>query len=120
MRPATGPGRHRWGQDFLSRAGYRYIPCMKKFDKIDLAGSSCGEMADSLKNDYYQKNREARLSYQRAYYRKNRNRIIRAREIRKEEDPKWSERQRAYNRAYYIKNRAKIRLQREKKASEGS
>ena len=92
---------------------------MKKFDKMRLEGFS-EEMTESLKSEYYQKNREARLSYQRDYYRKNRNRIERAKEIRREEDPEWSERQRAYNRAYYLKNRAKIRQQRQKRASQAS
>ena len=66
-------------------------------------------MADEAKQKYYQDNKEARLAYQRNYYRKNKALIKRRAELKKENDPSWEEARKEYNRLYYRKNRAKIR-----------
>ena len=65
-------------------------------------------MPDAKKQQYYQDNKEARLSYQRAYYAKNKDLIKRRLSLKEVNDPEWKEKQREYNRAYYKKNRSKI------------
>ena len=73
-------------------------------------------MADEKKQKYYQENKDKRLAYQREYYLKNKFKIRKARDNRKERDPDWEAKQREYNRDYYKKNRERIVKQRAKRA----
>jgi hypothetical protein len=73
-------------------------------------------MPDEQKKKYYRNNRDERLKYQREYYRKNKQKILRNLEIKRVEDPDWAEAQRAYHRSYYLKNRDLIREKRLKKS----
>ena len=70
-------------------------------------------MADPKKQEYYRKNREKRLQYQREYYQNNKKMFDRKEELLKALDPeKWKKeqkRRKQYNREYYLKNRDKIR-----------
>tara|TARA_R110002020_G_scaffold460318_1_gene678786 strand:- start:740 stop:994 length:255 start_codon:yes stop_codon:yes gene_type:complete len=81
-------------------------------------------MADEAKQKYYQDNKDTRLAYQRAYYKKNKALVRRRIELKKDKDPSWEEARKEYNRAYYQKNRAKIRKNRarlrENRAKSGS
>mgnify|MGYP003130829002 CR=1 FL=1 len=74
------------------------------------------DMPDVKKQEYYRKNREKRLKYQNDYYKENKERIKRLKEIKKDSDPDWAENQRRYNREYYKLNREKIKKQRAKRA----
>ena len=70
-------------------------------------------MADPQKQEYYRKNREKRLQYQRKYYLSNKSMFERKEELLKALDPdKWKKRRKkrkAYNKEYYLKNRDRIR-----------
>lgn len=72
------------------------------------------DMPDALKQEYYKKNRDKRLEYQHAYYQNNKDRIKRVREVKRDADPEWVEKQRLYNREYYKKNKEKIKDRRKK------
>jgi len=65
---------------------------------------------------YYEKNREARLAYQNAYYRRNKGERLRKMELLAFLEPEEFEESRKklvrYNAAYYRKNRERIRKQR--------
>jgi len=61
---------------------------------------------------YYRRNKEARCAYQRDYYKKNKDRINRKRQIDEATDPEKASRRLEYNRAYYKKNREKLLGQR--------
>ena len=74
-------------------------------------------MPDSSKKDYYQKNREARIAYQKQYYKDNKEAIKRRKELRLADDPEWGEERRAYNKSYYKKNREHIKRTRLKRAA---
>jgi hypothetical protein len=65
-------------------------------------------VADLKKQEYYQAKREQRLEYQRDYYRRNRDRIIRKREVDAVIDPEKREAMCVYNRNYYVSNREKL------------
>lgn len=74
-------------------------------------------MPDPKKQAYYLANKEARLAYQREYYR----RVVKPRRVREREldellsPEEWKEKvnkRRKYHRDYYLKNRDKIRAQR--------
>jgi hypothetical protein len=65
-------------------------------------------MADPKKQEYYKAKREQRLEYQRNYYNRNRNRIIRKREVDSVIDPEKHEALCVYNRSYYLANRNRI------------
>ena len=69
-------------------------------------------MPNEKKQRYYQDNKQKRLDYQRAYYKKNKERIRRKRELNAEIDPEWAEKQREYNRRYYENNKERIKLAR--------
>ena len=69
-------------------------------------------MADKTKQEYYQTHKQERLEYQRKYYRENRKRIKRSREIRKEGDPEWVGTLKEYNRRYYLENKERIKVKR--------
>tara|TARA_A100001201_G_scaffold87519_2_gene77066 strand:- start:6268 stop:6519 length:252 start_codon:yes stop_codon:yes gene_type:complete len=64
--------------------------------------------ATMASKEYYRKNREARLKYQRDYYKANKGRIARKREVAEAVNPKLKEKRKEYQRAYYRKNRARI------------
>ena len=76
-------------------------------------------MPDKKKQEYYQENREKRLEYQNSYYKENKERIKRIKEIKRDSDPDWVEQQRRYNREYYKLNREKIKKQRAERAISG-
>lgn len=57
---------------------------------------------------YYEKNREARKEYQREFYRKNREKILRGLALKKHLEPEKAQHFKQYNREYYLKNREKI------------
>ena len=69
-------------------------------------------MPNLKKQEYYRKNREARLNYQHKWYAENKGGKHRKSEIMQVTDPEeWErvrEEKKKYNRAYYLKNRAKI------------
>tara|TARA_R110002020_G_C16233775_1_gene768599 strand:- start:1287 stop:1559 length:273 start_codon:yes stop_codon:yes gene_type:complete len=70
-------------------------------------------MPDPKKQEYYRKNREKRLRYQREYYTNNKGMFERKEELLKALDPEeWKTRRKKrkeYNREYYRKNRDAIR-----------
>jgi|TARA_R100000081_G_scaffold56676_1_gene27832 hypothetical protein len=70
-------------------------------------------MPDAKKQEYYRKNREKRLQYQREYYRSNKEVFERKEELLKTLDPEeWKKRRKKradYNKEYYRKNRNSIR-----------
>jgi hypothetical protein len=72
-------------------------------------------MADARKQEYYRKNREKRIAYQRAYYERNRHIIIRKREVRDFLDPEEKEAMKKYNKEYYVKNKERIKQRRKAK-----
>ena len=57
---------------------------------------------------YYDRNKSARCEYQRKYYRKNKEKINRKRQIEEAVDPEKIERRLKYNREYYLKNRERL------------
>ena len=69
-------------------------------------------MRNVKKQEYYLTNKAKRLSYQKEYYLNNKEKIKRRRELRREADPKWAEKQKAYNREYYRTNKERIKAQR--------
>lgn len=76
-------------------------------------------MPDPRKQEYYQKNKEARIAYQRAYYEKNKHIIVRKREVRDFLDPEEREAMREYNKRYYAANKERIKEQRKRKRESG-
>lgn len=74
-------------------------------------------MDPEKKREYYQNNRNTRLSYQKKYYHKNKKWIKRKRALKQENSPAWKEEQREYNRLYYLRNREQIQAQRAEKAN---
>jgi len=74
-------------------------------------------MRDEKKHEYYLKNRKARKEYQRAYYARNKRKILKQRALDMLADPELADKKRAYNRAYYLKNRARLKARRLAKAS---
>ena len=75
----------------------------KKFDKIPLRS-----IIAPMDETYYARNKEARCKYQREYYKKNKARVNRKRQIDEAVAPEKIEKRLAYNRAYYLKNRARL------------
>ena len=69
-------------------------------------------MADKSKKNYYQINKEARLKYQREYYRRNKEAIKRRRELKLAENPELADEQKEYNKKYYIENKERIKTKR--------
>ena len=75
------------------------------------------EMSDS----YYQNNREARLAYQKKYYKAHAELLKRKRELEVVLDPEKVDARKAYNCSYFLNNRASImekRAARRKKVTE--
>jgi len=69
-------------------------------------------MVDLKKQNYYKKNREARLEYQKEYYITNRAGISERLKKKRKDDPKWVKELKEYNREYYKKNKLRIIKQR--------
>jgi hypothetical protein len=69
-------------------------------------------MPNPKKQEYYRKNREARLEYQNKWYKQNKSKYKRKDEILQVTDPEeWEQNRKkkhSYNRAYYLKNRAQL------------
>ena len=72
-------------------------------------------MPNAKKQEYYRKNKEARIAYQRAYYAKNKHIIVRKREVRDFLEPEEREAMREYNKRYYAANKERIKEQRKRK-----
>ena len=76
-------------------------------------------MPDPKKQEYYRKNREKRLRYQREYYRNNKDVFERKEELLKALDPEeWKKRKKRrkdYNKEYYRKNRERIRVKQQER-----
>jgi hypothetical protein len=72
-------------------------------------------MPNAKKQEYYRKNKEARVQYQRAYYEKNKHIIVRKREVRDFLEPEEREAMREYNKRYYAANKERIKEQRKQK-----
>ncbi len=73
-------------------------------------------MPDAKKQEYYLRNRESRIRYQKDYYRRNRHAIMRRREVSDFLDPEQKEALSQYNKSYYERNRDRIRAQRKARA----
>jgi len=91
---------------------------VKKFDGLPVVVQS-RHMPDANKQQYYRKNREARLKYQNKYHAEvGKYRLQRRKELEQELDPElWTLNQESrsrYNREYYRKNRDRIRAQRKR------
>lgn len=67
---------------------------------------------------YYERNREARCAYQREYYKNNKDRINRKRQIDEATDPEKIHRRLDYNRAYYRKHKKRLLAERAKRYRE--
>tara|TARA_R110002020_G_scaffold78372_3_gene197112 strand:- start:2025 stop:2312 length:288 start_codon:yes stop_codon:yes gene_type:complete len=67
---------------------------------------------------YYERNKEARCAYQREYYKNNKDRINRKRQIDEATDPEKTHRRLSYNRAYYRKHRKRLLEERAKRYRE--
>jgi hypothetical protein len=61
-----------------------------------------------VKSNYYAENKEARKAYQRDYYKANRHKISRQRELREVLDPEKAEKLRDYQRSYYVQHRQEL------------
>ena len=77
---------------------------MKKFDKL----SFIALIHPMEKTTYYDRNKEARCAYQREYYKKNKDKINKKRQIDEAVDPEKAEKRLKYNRDYYRKHRKKL------------
>ncbi len=77
-------------------------------------------MPNHKKQEYYQTNRDSRITYQKAYYRANAQLVKRKRELKEHLEPEKYEKQKEYQRAYYLENRARIREHRANRAKEAS
>ena len=101
------------GPVFFGEATCMYIPLRKKLTGAR-TGLCFGMAYDAKKKrDYYQKNRDSRLKYQRDYYHKvQKYAIERKNEIAEVLEPEALDGRKnklsAYNKAYYAKNKAKI------------
>jgi hypothetical protein len=73
-------------------------------------------MPNAKKQEYYRKNRESRIRYQKSYYERNRNVIKRKREVNNFLEPEQKEALSRYNKDYYARNRDRIRAQRRARA----
>ncbi len=73
-------------------------------------------MPDPKKQEYYRKNREARLRYQREYYHRTKPMFERRDELMAELEPeKLAEKKRKkseYNKLYYLRNKRRIQERR--------
>ena len=66
-------------------------------------------MRRMAKKSYYERNREARCAYQREYYKNNKKKINKKRQIDEAIDPEKTERRLRYNREYYKKHRENLK-----------
>ena len=66
------------------------------------------ESEKPVKSNYYAENKEARKAYQRDYYKANRHKISRQRELREVLDPEKAEKLRDYQRSYYVQHRQEL------------
>ena len=93
----------------------------KKIDNIQSDRYVSG-MSDSYnkekKREYYLKNRESRIKYQKEWYRAHRARIARKRELDEEFYPEELLREKKYQRDYYQRNKDRIRSRRNAKRLE--
>ncbi len=64
---------------------------------------------------YYERNKQARREYQREYYLKNRNIILRKAQLRGELEPEKAAKAKKYQRKYYFENREAILLDKKQK-----
>ena len=72
-------------------------------------------MPNVKKQEYYRKNREKRLKYQRDYYELNKERIKKNRADRMDKEPDRMDKERSYNKEYYKKNKERIMARRKAK-----
>ena len=61
-----------------------------------------------MDKSYYDRNKEARKEYQRAYYNANKDELRRKRELDAELKPEKQEKTRKYQREYYLTNRQNL------------
>jgi len=107
--------RHATGTPRVFCAGQRVCvyPLRKNLNKSrPLVGSS---MSRFKKQEYYKKNREERLEYQKEYYIVNRSEIRERLKKKRKDDPEWAAKQKKYNREYYRNNKKRIMEKRAKK-----
>ena len=71
-----------------------------------------------VNESYYERNKEARCAYQREYYKSNKARINRKRQIDESTDPEKICRRLDYNRAYYRKHRKRLLAERAERYQE--
>ena len=76
------------------------------------------ELKSMANESYYERNKEARCAYQREYYKANKERINKKRQIDEAVDPEKAEKRLEYNRAYYRKNRKRLLAERAKRYRE--
>jgi len=72
-------------------------------------------MPDVKKQEYYRKNREERLQYQRDYYDQNKDKIKSNRKKRMLNEPDLIDKEQKYNKKYYLKNKKRIMKRRRNK-----
>tara|TARA_Y100000004_G_C8807934_1_gene366297 strand:+ start:237 stop:545 length:309 start_codon:yes stop_codon:yes gene_type:complete len=76
------------------------------------------ELKSMANESYYERNKEARCAYQREYYKANKERINKKRQIDEAVDPEKAKKRLEYNRAYYRKNRKRLLAERAKRYRE--
>jgi|TARA_Y100000996_G_C21993402_1_gene425575 hypothetical protein len=76
------------------------------------------ELKSMANESYYERNKEARCAYQREYYKSNKARINKKRQIDEAVDPEKAKKRLEYNRAYYRKNRKRLLEERAKRYRE--
>jgi len=72
-------------------------------------------MPDVKKQEYYRKNREERLQYQKDYYNQNREHIRKNKIKKMLSDPYLINKEKSYHREYYKKNKKRIMERRRNK-----
>jgi hypothetical protein len=75
-------------------------------------------MTPEQRKEYYRKNKESRLAYQKRYYELYKDAIRERADERKKNDPGWLAKQKEYNRKYYLKNRDRINKKRKSRVSD--
>ena len=87
---------------------YTIAPLWKNL--TDLIRSLLSRMPtkEKSKESYYERNRRQRLAYQKAYYWKNKEKIIEKRKNKEKNDPKEIQKKKDYAASYYRKNRERI------------
>lgn len=74
-------------------------------------------MTPEERKEYYRKNREARLAYQKRYYALYKEAIREKTVERQKSDPDWMQKQKEYNKKYYLKNKDRIKKKRKSQVS---